>query len=665
MATGYIHAQRIKKLKLQGKTATSNGLVTPDEGYDGLASVDVKVSGGGGGVNYVKVSRGDSYGYTDVPTTYDMSVFGQPDYTVEYEDDIDISSIKLEAWQFNTPDCYCYIPSDGHKESTAKGISLIRMTAPSSCVIYVSARTVDELRAAIEVIIPQYSGQEAYALAMFVIGVFATPCRPVVFAEDGAIDERLYNFLTSQYTEQAKKELYEIPEGTVVIFNDKITFDEGLSQGFLYETDITSNATDYKFISFDIDTSTVQYGVYNLERIDDGLYLSTIVYENGAWTNKAYKTVTLKKSIYFTDKEHYEWFLSNCTLQGQVIGESLKGITYDGAGQYLLSLSDMENYNNERLAVNQTGSLGSTGVSANLSTDYTLTETEAERDFHYTSTSDATKINLKSRIEYIGDVGTHTFNALAGTDFGFNLDNKAAIVKKADEANYRLFKDGKEVVEKQLQEKDITSNGTYTPDSGYDGFSKVTVNVAGGGGGGIVISDTLYYFPMQTNNMVEPLTDDDVTKFKTFNIAVNNVYVKEAVGQLKLEGSKSTFNLTFSLDDSAETKHIYVYFLFTFGINMSYDLHSQSAISNFKTVINELGGFTTNNKDYADWLAEKFGLTYQVLNSVSTGDGVPVEISTEADMDAFITAENKGKVAKYTGTTGKYTANTLYLIEGE
>lgn len=37
-------------------------------------------------------------------------------------------------------------------------------------------------------------------------------------------------------------------------------------------------------------------------------------------------------------------------------------------------------------------------------------------------------------------------------------------------------------VESDLQSKTITENGTYTPDSGYDGFSQVTVNVAGSGG---------------------------------------------------------------------------------------------------------------------------------------------------------------------------------------
>lgn len=45
----------------------------------------------------------------------------------------------------------------------------------------------------------------------------------------------------------------------------------------------------------------------------------------------------------------------------------------------------------------------------------------------------------------------------------------------------------------KLQEKTITENGEYPPDEGYDGFSKVTVDVKGSGGGVEIPLRTITY----------------------------------------------------------------------------------------------------------------------------------------------------------------------------
>ena len=42
---------------------------------------------------------------------------------------------------------------------------------------------------------------------------------------------------------------------------------------------------------------------------------------------------------------------------------------------------------------------------------------------------------------------------------------------------------------------------------------------------------------------------------------------------------------------------------------------------------------------------------------------VPIEISTDAGMEAVLTSDNVGKVYKFTGTTGTYTNGDLYIVE--
>ena len=44
-------------------------------------------------------------------------------------------------------------------------------------------------------------------------------------------------------------------------------------------------------------------------------------------------------------------------------------------------------------------------------------------------------------------------------------------------------------------------------------------------------------------------------------------------------------------------------------------------------------------------------------------DSTPIEISTDADMEAVLTSENVGKVYKFTGTSNTYVNGDLYVVE--
>lgn len=53
-----------------------------------------------------------------------------------------------------------------------------------------------------------------------------------------------------------------------------------------------------------------------------------------------------------------------------------------------------------------------------------------------------------------------------------------------------------------------------------------------------------------------------------------------------------------------------------------------------------------------------------VSDAINTALGLPIAVSTAAEMNAVLTAANVGKAYKYTGTTdSKYTNGDIYIVE--
>ena len=66
-----------------------------------------------------------------------------------------------------------------------------------------------------------------------------------------------------------------------------------------------------------------------------------------------------------------------------------------------------------------------------------------------------------------------------------------------------------------LDSLSVTQNGTYTPESGVDGFDEVVVNVPTGGGGGLTLLDTI-----EVNGVNGVQTDIDMSWFDTYDYVV-------------------------------------------------------------------------------------------------------------------------------------------------
>lgn len=174
--------------------------------------------------------------------------------------------------------------------------------------------------------------------------------------------------------------------------------------------------------------------------------------------------------------------------------------------------------------------------------------------------------------------------------------------------------------EPTLQEKTVTpstSAQTITPDTGYDGLSKVTVNA------------------MTTATQATPSISVSSSGLITASATQSAGYVsagtKSATKQLTTQAAKTVTPGTSNQTAVASGRYT------TGTVTVSGD--ANLVASNIKSG------------------TSIFGVTGTYV------DSTPIEISIDAGMEAVLTNDNVGKVYKFTGTTGTYINGDLYIVE--
>ena len=141
-----------------------------------------------------------------------------------------------------------------------------------------------------------------------------------------------------------------------------------------------------------------------------------------------------------------------------------------------------------------------------------------------------------------------------------------------------------EIAEANLQEKTITENGEVTPDEGYDGFSKVNVNVP--------IPDG--YIDPEGNKEITENGTHDISEFESVTINIPIPVVEVYDGMVTYVGNVNLINFTIEgIEYQAEE-----------GMTWEEWVDSEYNTENYLV---DAGGGIINNGDYSKYVADASG----------------------------------------------------------
>lgn len=214
-----------------------------------------------------------------------------------------------------------------------------------------------------------------------------------------------------------------------------------------------------------------------------------------------------------------------------------------------------------------------------------------------------------------------------------------------------------------LQEKEITANGTHTPDAGYEGFSQVTVNVADIPA---VLQEKTVYPSTLEQTVVPDAGYDGLSKVTAGPMKLQSKSVTQNGEVIADDGFHGLDKVTVAVEPELQSKSL------DLTANGETEIIADSGYYGLERVSVRV------NVDQTPELQEKtatengevtpdegFDGLSKVTVSVA-GSAVPTTVSTEAEMTALLESGEVGGVYMYVGeTTETYENGALYVLEEE